>query len=379
MKKNYIKLLIIEILMLLIVVFNTFISNVFTATSISVILTFGITFLGLILLVGFEKNKSLFQIDILQIIFIFSVTYIVLTYIFGFFFGFSRSPYSLELFKILKNLFPAAIIILLQELIRYIIISKGKGNKLVVALLILVFILFDISMGIGHYSLNSGMDIFEAIGLLFIPSVARNLLLTYVSLKNGYKPTLLYRGLFELTIYILPLFPNMGIYFESILNIVFPVLLFLKLNSFYGKIKPIVRRPSKFKTFLFWVPTAAVLATIVILVSGIFKIYAMAIGSGSMTPIINKGDAIIVEKLTDEQFRDLKIGDVIAYEYDNRIIVHRIINIEKKSNNSIYHTKGDYNDKPDNYDIEKTQIKGIVRYKIPYIGYPSVWLSELLN
>lgn len=379
MKKNYIKLLIIEIIMLLIICFNTFISSIFTATNIYYILFWIITFVILLLLLGFEKDKHLYKTDILQIIFIYSAIYLIATYIFGFFFGFVKSPYSLLPLKIIKNIIPVFLIIIFQELVRYNIIAKGKNNKKIIVLLTLIFIAFDIGIGFNYYAITDAMSIFELIGLLIIPSVTKNFLLTYTSYKSGFKPVILYRIIFELTIYILPIFPDLGIYFESILNIVFPVILFLKLNTFFAKIKPTTIRVSKMRSFLFWIPTTAILATIIILVSGIFKIYAMAIASPSMVPNINKGDAVIVEKLSNEEISNLEIGDIIAYEYDQKIIVHRIVSINKKSNKYIFQTQGDNNDDVDSYDVNQSQIKGVVRYKIPFIGYPSVWLNELLN
>lgn len=379
MKKNYIKLIIIEIIMLLTLCFNTFISSIFTATNISYILLWVLTFLILITSMGLAKDKHLYKIDILQIVFIYSTIYLLATYIFGFFFGFVRSPYSLEIIKIIKNILPIITIIIFQELIRYNIISKGKEKKFIIILSILIFLLFDISVGINSYTITDAMSIFEIIGLLILPSIIKSLLLTYISYKVGYKPVILYRIIFEVTIFILPIYPDLGIYFESILNVAFPIVLFLKLNTFFAKIKPTTIRTSKIKKFLFWAPTITILTTIVILISGMFKIYAMAIGSPSMTPNINKGDAIIIEKLSNSELDELQVGNVIAYKYDKKIVVHRIVNIEKIANKYVFNTKGDNNDDVDMYDIDEDQIVGIVRYKIPFIGYPSVWLSELLR
>jgi signal peptidase I, archaeal type len=379
MKKNYINLVIIEIIMLLIISFNTFISSIFTTTNILYIMFWILLFIAITICVGFAKDKYLYKIDILQIVFIYSTIYLLATYIFGFFFGFVRSPYNLSFLKIIQNIIPILLVIVFQELVRHNILAKGKEKKAIIISIVLIFIVFDIAMGFKSYPISDGMSIFEMIGLLIIPSISKNLLLTYISLKNGFKPAIMYRVIFELTIYCLPFFPDLGIYLESILNIVFPIILFLKLNTFFAKVKPTTTRVSKIKSFIFWIPTTTILVTIVILVSGIFKFYAMAIGSPSMVPNINKGDVVIIEKLTDEQMNNLSVGEIIAFEYDKKIIVHRIIKIDKKSNKYVYQTKGDNNDDPDAGYVEQSQIKGIVSYRIPIIGYPSVWLSELLN
>ena len=87
-----------------------------------------------------------------------------------------------------------------------------------------------------------------------------------------------------------------------------------------------------------------------------------------MYPNIKKGDAIVVE--------DLKIGDILVHKHDGKVILHRIIKITNTGEFYIFNTKGDNNDNQDNWDIYENDVIGIVRLKVSYIGYPSVWLSE---
>ena len=59
------------------------------------------------------------------------------------------------------------------------------------------------------------------------------------------------------------------------------------------------------------------------------------------------------------------------------IVVHRLIRIVNIGDEVYYYTKGDANEEEDNYLIKKENIIGIVRFRIPYIGYPTVWFSEI--
>lgn len=61
----------------------------------------------------------------------------------------------------------------------------------------------------------------------------------------------------------------------------------------------------------------------------------------------------------------------------NRIVVHRVINIQKVSDELYFYTKGDANLTEDNYKILEEDVVGVVKAKIPWIGYPTVVLSEL--
>lgn len=85
-----------------------------------------------------------------------------------------------------------------------------------------------------------------------------------------------------------------------------------------------------------------------------------------------------------------KVGDIIIFEANEdsiapRPIIHRIVSI----NNNIISTKGDHNSEQlrkgnnifntDETNITKEQIMGKAVLKIPYLGWPKIWLVELLK
>ena len=377
MKRNYIILLSLEIIFLLLLLFNIFISSIFTYTNMNYILLWGISLVALTAILGFEKDKHLYKLDVLQLVFIYTVTYLIFTYVLGLFFGFMKSPYSSDFVNIVKNIFPVLLVLICQELVRYIIIAKSKEKKIFIIFLIMLFSIFDIALGISGYNLKIPMEIFEFVANLVLPSIIINSLLSYISYHSGYKPTIMYRLILEVTIYLLPLFPDIGIYIKSILEIIFPLIIFLGINGFYSKIQISMLRNNKFAKLMFWIPVTTLLLSMVVLTSGLFKVFSLAIGSGSMEPNINKGDAVIIEKLTEEDIENLKVDDIIVYSKDQKVVVHRILSISYENGGMIFQTKGDNNSDSDNYKVEKREVKGLVRLKIPYIGYPAVWLSEL--
>ena len=109
--------------------------------------------------------------------------------------------------------------------------------------------------------------------------------------------------------------------------------------------------------------------------SGYFRYWAIAVATGSMRPVINKGDVVIIKKI--DNYDTLKKGDVIAFHYNNVMIVHRIINIVEDRNDMYFYTKGDANEEDDNFAIKKNMIVGVVNNRIPFVGMPTVWLNEL--
>lgn len=59
------------------------------------------------------------------------------------------------------------------------------------------------------------------------------------------------------------------------------------------------------------------------------------------------------------------------------MITHRVVEYKEENNRLLYKTKGDNNNANDAWWIDINNIDGIVRMSIPYIGYPTVLLSEL--
>ena len=97
----------------------------------------------------------------------------------------------------------------------------------------------------------------------------------------------------------------------------------------------------------------------------------IAVASGSMVPVYEKGDAVIYEKVSAD---DLQIGDILAFQKSKIIVTHRIVEIR---DNSI--KKVDANNGVDSYEVEASDVLGKVVYKVRYIGYPTVWINEFFK
>ena len=117
---------------------------------------------------------------------------------------------------------------------------------------------------------------------------------------------------------------------------------------------------------------ALIIIPLVYFVSGYFHYHAIVIASGSMEPNINIGDVVIV----DQKATKFDVDDVIAYKQGNIIIVHRIVRKINLGDSYYYYTKGDANSSMDDFVIEEDMIVGKVNYKIPYLGYPTIWFSK---
>ena len=74
---------------------------------------------------------------------------------------------------------------------------------------------------------------------------------------------------------------------------------------------------------------------------------------------------------------DIKVGDVIEYKKSGASIIHRVLEINQDNEGNYYIVaKGDNNDTMDKKVLEE-QITGKCLFKIKYLGYPAVWISNL--
>ena len=366
--------------MFLVLLINSFITKIFSRYSICAFI-----FIVLIisyLLLGMEKEKSRYNKDIILSLLIYIAIYYITTYLFGLFIGFNKNVYSSNIILILKNIVPIIILIPLSELLRYIINSKIQDNYILLGLSIFVFTLIDTTMTIQASSFKNFYDTLKVIGLFILPSLSKNYLLTYLTIKVSYKPNLVYRYLMELPRYILPIVTSFGVYIESIIYISFPIIVFIIIyNDFKKREKKNIILSSKFKKntkFIYYIVTI-ILITIVSLTSGYFKYQAIVIATGSMTPNINKGDMVVIEKVAPKDAKKLKEGEVLAFKREDKIVVHRIYKIYTSGNEIFFKTKGDHNNAPDGYLTEAKEILGTVKFNIRYIGYPTVALYEKIN
>lgn len=328
---------------------------------------------------GFRKNKknflkrNVFIITLILLLLFFSVSYGI-----GLFIGFLRNSYSLKLHSIFDNMISPLIIILGIEIFRYIIINSNKNNKKMLILSTFVIALFEIAITVRGVALTDYAGIFKLITLSILPICVKNACLSYITSVSGYMAPIVYRLAMELYIYVVPVVPDLGEYINSVVGIFLPFILYVytakTVREYYNGVE------HKFYSDSFGLKDCLMIGSILLFVCmifGDFTYHMVGIASNSMYPKIKKGDAIIIKK--KEDVSDIEVGDIIAFYHDGKIIVHRLMQIEDVGGVSYYRTKGDANNTMDNFDITYEQIEGVVKLKVPYLAYPSVYLNEALN
>lgn len=91
--------------------------------------------------------------------------------------------------------------------------------------------------------------------------------------------------------------------------------------------------------------------------------------SGSMSPVVQRGDVVVVSRIDPEQIAP---GQIISFHDPSRggvPVLHRVEKIE----DGVITTKGDANATEDSTVLHRSDVEGIARLVVPRIGEPQLW------
>jgi signal peptidase len=102
--------------------------------------------------------------------------------------------------------------------------------------------------------------------------------------------------------------------------------------------------------------------------------------SGSMEPTVPTGSQVVVEPLEGEDdAAGLSTGDVVTFmprPDDPSLVTHRIVGVAVDGEGRrSFTTRGDANAAPDADPVTATQLRGLVKYHVPWAGYAATLLD----
>jgi signal peptidase I len=229
------------------------------------------------------------------------------------------------------------------------------------------------------YNVNSSRVVLEIICLVLIPSLSKNLLLTYWMKKFGILANVIYLSITSLLIFVIPIIPDFNKYLQAVIALVYPIILFFATRKILRENPKVTGVANKTLSRIVGLALFIFTSLLVVLTSGIFKYYFLTIGSGSMEKEIFVGDVVIVKKLTPQEYDQIQVGTILVFRMQNKVVVHRVVSINDDDGALIIKTKGDNNEDIDNWVVTESNLIGLTKYKIPFIGLPSVWLYEFVE
>ncbi len=334
-----------------------------------------LTFISYLLL-GYKKTKeNLKRKKIFGLILYEIIIYFFVYYGSGILFGFQNNIYSLKIKNIILNIITPTIIVISSEILRNIIIQSNKDKKIVIILITILYAVLELMSTINYYHMETPLGLFKLVACGLIPLLAKHSMLSYLTYYTGLKNSLIYRLIFTLYIYFVPILPNLGDYLTCITEMVFPFVIFITTTNIVTKHEYVEAEIKEKKFGLSDAIITAIFLVVLSVVGGVFNYKLISIASNSMNPVIYRGDSVLIEKYDGN--KEYKVDDIISFEYSGRTTVHRIVSIEEIDGVKYYHTKGDNNNSEDATLVPANNVYGKVKFKIPYIGYPSVIISDI--
>lgn len=383
MKKN-VKLLILMLIVLLSIGFEVTRVSLSLGTSYSYVIKPMIwVFIGIITFVFFRNEKianNKYRRDVTFVVIISTLIYFLIYFVIGYIKGFANNPYDTSLNGIITNLWSFVPMLLVREYVRYYLITNCNQKHILwwTLFISLVFVVTDLNIYKFDSYFESSLSTLEFVMQTFVPELITSLYLTYICYFAGYKASIMYALLPQLALYILPILPDVDWATLSILNSTIPFFSYVYINYMINKMdKTLNRKEVKTVGLKGWLSMILVVIIMVCFGVGLFPIEPLVIASNSMAPKIHRGDIVIIK---DDDVSKVKKGDVIRYKMDGYYVVHRVVMIDENNEGKrVFITKGDNNDDIDLYPVKESQYAGIVKLDIPYFGYPTLILGELLN
>ena len=323
------------------------------------------------------KKRSLLSInkkEVLLLLTIIATLFAILMHMSGLFFEYYKNPYFVTLEILVKTILPLAAIIVGSEVIRYVLISQKNTVVSIIAYLTcaaLEILMFSSIAGTDTF--NKFMDMF---GMTFFPALSANVFYHFVSKDYGALPNIAYRLITTLYVYFVPTSVAIPDALSSCIKIVFPILMLAFVSSLYAKRKNNAVQKGKKTSLIAAIVSMCIIISVAMLISCEFRYGAVVIATESMTGEINKGDMIIYEQYDNQRIKE---GQVIVFLRNKSRIIHRVVEIKHIGNEIRYYTKGDANEDRDDGYVTEAEIVGLTDIKIPFLGYPTLWLRELLN
>ena len=324
------------------------------------------------------------KVDVIQSVVIVMIVYSMLYFSLGLVFGYERSPYSHTLQSMIRNIWSFVVIIGFQEFARFQILKLSPKRIGFYGIVTALFIVAQIDFWSFTSNFSSNAETFKYFSQVLLPLLVSNCLFTYLALTSGNVSSTIYRGVLELLVILLPIYPSINWLIKSMMDIILVVIVALYVNySDLRAARTIRKRELKKESIVSYIPFVIVLVLVVCFVGGMFKYQPIAVLSNSMYPTFSRGDAVIVEKINSKdinQLKKLEKGNILYFSKDGNLIIHRITAVEYESENRVlFHTKGDNNNSEDGWVVTNEEVLGTVKFMAPIVGYPSVLVNELLK
>ena len=287
----------------------------------------------------------------------------------GVVFGFYANKLSFK--TVYTYIIPILLTIVAGEIFRSVLLSQKKRS--ITAISYVCFVILDVCLFANKNAMRSVSSFMTLLGMVILPALASNLLFHFLSSKYGVVSVIPYRLILSIYTYLLPFKVATPAAMLAFLKLVYPLILCWFVQKLFQK-----RTVTSVKKSVILSTVSSILCLTIMLlgisfVSGVFKYKAVVVASGSMAGEIDRGDIVVYE---DYDNQTIEIGQVVLFNRNETLVIHRVVDIKKINGVYQYYTKGDANDSVDTGYVTKADLVGVTTMKIKYLGYPTTWMYD---
>lgn len=291
-----------------------------------------------------------------------------------------KSPYDISLKGIWLNILTVILPFVAIEIVRAYVLNSyyKKENIAILIIVVVITVANDINLS-KLASMNTIEELTIYLSKDIGPILGKQILLTCLALYGGSFASICYGGILLVFHWFIPVLPMLEWLAQGVIGLVIPVIqsmfVYAKYNSQDMDKKNINQNH---KDTISWIGILGSSVALIWFVVGVFPIFPSVIVTGSMEPLIYPGDVIIIKQFySEEEIKELEVGDIIYFQRDDIVITHRIVDIVYEKNGSYsFQTKGDNNSTEDIRLVLPQEVKGKYMMDIPKIGYPTYWLKS---
>jgi len=326
--------------------------------------------------------KTRFKNSIVQLALGIAFVQVAIYVISGLFFHFGKSPFSLTPLGITTNLIFVSSMLLAVEISRARLVVYWGKRRVFLAITCTALLFSFISIPLDQFtSVKPEILSLSQFAAYWLPRFAENLLASQLALHVGARGSLAYRGLLAAFWWFCPILPDLNWLFMAFIGVSIPIMGMAAVTNISsimqsGRGRSGWRHNSaSFPTG--WIVTTIASILVVWFAVGIFPYQPQLVGSGSMSPVINTGDVVIISRVLADE---IKVGDVIQFrrmENNQAIaIIHRVVEIQEPVNTRLFITKGDANAAPDANPVNQQNMMGKVVFILPKVGWVSIFARK---
>jgi len=309
----------------------------------------------------------------------FAVIFLAVSFIAGLIDGLGKSPYDHSVMGILRNAWAVAPLLIGRELIKNELVHTFTNEENYFVFTMIAFLITLTTFPLNKYSSLGKVEAFvQFVAEYFAPEFSKNLLSTYLAFLAGPFPAMIYMGILSAFHWFSPILPDLKWITTALIGILCPVFCLISMQNIYGKAAKVLKKSDEEnESPLSWMITSVISIGLIWFAVGVFSVYPSVVITGSMKPMINPGDIVLVSKFKSvEEIHKLQVGDIIQYKKGDILVFHRIIEVIEENGVKSFRTKGDNNSGADVDLVRMEQIRGRMVLVIPKIGWPTLLLKS---